>query len=159
HGARGHGAHNACGPDEIDPGEAACLYSALRTEHAMTTKRKAVAALGLVATLALSLPLFAQQLNSFESSLAKPGRASASRSGYFPERFEWERRRPDQLGMKATLVDEAMQVAIAAETPGPKDMTAFLQRSFGREPNYTIVGPIMDRGPASGLIVYKGFIV
>jgi len=125
----------------------------------MTPKRTALAALTLVAAFGLSIPLFAQQLNSYESTLAKPGRTSGVKSGYFPERFDWQRRQPEQLGMKATLVDEAVQIAIAAETPGPKDMAAFLQKSFAREPNYSVLGPIKDRGPASGLIVHKGYIV
>jgi hypothetical protein len=124
----------------------------------MTIKRS-LAVLTLMATVGLSIPLFAQQLNSYESSLAKPGRAAGVKSGYFPERFDWQRRQPEQVGMKATLVNEAVQIAIAADTPGPKDMAAFLQKSFAREPNYTIIGPIKDRGPASGLIVYKGYIV
>ena len=125
----------------------------------MTLKRTALQALILIVAGVLSIPTFAQQLDSFESSLAKPGRTSAAKSGYYPERFDWQRKPPEQVGMKAALVNEAVQIAVAAETPGPKDMAAFLQKSFAREPNYTIVGPIKDRGPASGLIVRKGYLV
>ena len=70
---------------------------------------------------------------------------------YFPERFDWQHKRPEDAGMNAGLVKEAVQLAVAAETPGPKDMTLFLHSSFGKEPYNTLVGPVKDRGPASGL--------
>ena len=35
----------------------------------------------------------------------------------------------------------------------------FLHNSFGKEPYNTLVGPIKDRGPASGLITRHGYIV
>ncbi|PYR41019.1 MAG: serine hydrolase [Acidobacteria bacterium] len=38
-------------------------------------------------------------------------------------------------------------------------MALFLHNSFGKEPFSTIVGPIKDRGPASGLITRHGYIV
>ena len=61
--------------------------------------------------------------------------------------------------MNPALVTEAVQLAIAAETPGPKDMALFLHNSFGKEPYNTIVGPIKDRGAASGLVTRHGYIV
>ena len=51
--------------------------------------------------------------------------------------------------MNPALVNEAVQLAIAAETPGPHDMTLFLHNSFGKEPFNTIVGPVKDRGGAA----------
>src|ERR1700704_5126582 len=71
---------------------------------------------------------------------------------YFPERFDWQHKTPDEVGMNGALVNEAVQIAIAADTPGPHDMTQFLTNSFGKEPGFSLVGPIKDRGPASGLI-------
>ena len=38
-------------------------------------------------------------------------------------------------------------------------MTQFLTNSFGKEPFFSLVGPIKDRGPASGLITRHGYIV
>ena len=80
-------------------------------------------------------------------------------SAYFPERFDWQHKKPSEVGMQTALVNEAVQLAIAAETQGPKDMELFLHSSFGKEPNSTIIGPIKDRGGASGLIVKNGYIV
>ncbi len=78
---------------------------------------------------------------------------------YFPERLDWQHKKPEEVGMNPALVNEAVQLAIAAETPGPKDMALFLHNSFGKEPYNTIVGPIKDRGAASGLVTRHGYIV
>jgi hypothetical protein len=85
--------------------------------------------------------------------------SSATASTYFPERFDWQHTSPEQVGMDPGLVNEAVQQAIAADTPGPHDMTLFLKNSFGKEPFDTLIGPVKDRGPASGLIVHRGAIV
>ena len=61
--------------------------------------------------------------------------------------------------MNPALVNEAVQIAIAAETEGPKDLTLFLHNSFSKEPYNTIVGPVGERGGASGLITRHGYIV
>src|SRR4029453_6354704 len=78
---------------------------------------------------------------------------------YFPERFDWQHKQPEEVGMNAALVNEAVQLAVAAETPGPKDMTQFLTNSFGKEPFFSLVGPVKDRGPARGVITRHGYIV
>ncbi len=46
------------------------------------------------------------------------------------------------------LVNEAVQLAIAADTPGPHDMTQFLTNSFGKEPFFT--PGRSDQGSRSG---------
>lgn len=78
---------------------------------------------------------------------------------YFPDRFDWQHKRPEDVGMDAALVNEAVQAAIAAETQGPKDTTLALVNSFGKEPFSAIIGPIRDRGAASGIITRHGYIV
>ena len=78
---------------------------------------------------------------------------------YFPERFDWQHKKPEDVGMDAALVAQAVQTAVASETQGPKDMVLFLHNSFGKEPYFTLVGPIKDRGGASGLIARHGYIV
>jgi hypothetical protein len=78
---------------------------------------------------------------------------------YFPERFDWQHKKPQDVGMNPALVEEAVQTAVANETTGPKDMKQFLTNSFGKEPGFKLVGPIKDRGPASGIITRHGYIV
>src|SRR5207253_10553632 len=84
---------------------------------------------------------------------------AATAGAYFPNRLDWQHKKPEDAGMNAALVSEAVRLAVAAETPGPKDMMLFLSGSFGKEPFDTIIGPIKDRGLASGLITRHGYIV
>jgi CubicO group peptidase (beta-lactamase class C family) len=102
---------------------------------------------------AVSIPVLAQR------PAAPAIQPAAAGSSYFPERFDWQRKKPEDVGMSGALVGEAVQTAIAAETPGPKDMALFLHNSFSKEPYSSIVGPIRDRGPASGVITRHGYIV
>ena len=85
--------------------------------------------------------------------------AAPSGAAYFPERFDWQHKKPEDVGMRAAAVNDAVQHALASETQGPRDMTLFLKNSFGKEPFDTLVGPIRDRGGASGLIARHGYIV
>ena len=86
-------------------------------------------------------------------------RSTAPAATYYPERFDWQHKKPEDVGMRSAAVDEAVKLAIADETQGPKDMTLFLKNSFGKEPFDTLIGPIKDRGGASGLITRHGYIV
>jgi CubicO group peptidase (beta-lactamase class C family) len=123
-------------------------------------------ALPLVLATLVIVPALAQDRivsSTFRSSGATaqaPGqRAAAAQAPYFPERFDWQHKKPDEVGMNPALVNEAVQLAIAADTPGPHDMTQFLTNSFGKEPFFSLIGPIKDRGPASGIITRHGYIV
>ena len=115
-------------------------------------KRAAFAVVGLI-LVSLAATAVGQQ----PAAQAPPRTLAAS--AYFPGRFDWQHKKPDEVGMTPALVDQAVQTAIASETLGSKDMTLFLHGSFGKEPNDAIIGPIKDRGPASGLIMRHGYIV
>lgn len=73
--------------------------------------------------------------------------------------YDWERRDPAAMGLDADLVQEAVEIAIAGESTSPRDLALNHQMTFGREPHGEPVGPFTVRGPQSGLIVYKGYIV
>src|SRR5262249_21005529 len=110
----------------------------------MSKRAALVLAVAVIASSGVSVSIVAQR--------PAPPKPAAAAAPYFPERFDWQHKKPEDVGMSAALVNEAVQTAIAAETPGPKDMALFLHSSFGKEPYNTIVGPIKDRGPASGII-------
>ena len=123
-------------------------------------------ALPLVLTALVIVPALAQDRivsHAFPPSGAtaqtQRGAGAVAQAPYFPERFDWQHKKPDEVGMNPALVNEAVQLAIAADTPGPHDMTQFLTNSFGKEPFFSLIGPIKDRGPASGLITRHGYIV
>ncbi|MFI5178733.1 MAG: serine hydrolase domain-containing protein, partial [Vicinamibacterales bacterium] len=112
-------------------------------------------ALPIVLAAFLIVPALAQNRS------AAPVRAAAAQSpaAYYPERLDWQSKTPEEVGMNAALVNEAVKKAVAGDTPGTHDMTLFLKNSFGKEPFDTLVGPVKDRGPASGIITRHGYIV
>jgi CubicO group peptidase (beta-lactamase class C family) len=117
-------------------------------------------ALPLVLAALVIVPALAQDrvVPYFQQSRVA-AQAVASRTPYFPERLDWQHKKPEEVGMNAAAINEAVQAAIAADTPGPHDMTQFLTNSFGKEPFFSLIGPVKDRGPASGLITHHGYIV
>jgi len=72
---------------------------------------------------------------------------------------QWEHRAPAQLGMDAALLDSAIAFARASETTEPRDLELSHQLSWGREPHNEPVGPFKTRGPSTGVIVRRGYIV
>ena len=115
-------------------------------------------ALPLFLTAVVIVPALAQN-RAATPAYQRPGAAAQTQTPYFPERLAWQSKSPEEVGMNGALVNETVQLAIAADTPGTHDMTLFLKNSFGKEPFDTIVGPVKDRGPASGIITRHGYIV
>jgi CubicO group peptidase (beta-lactamase class C family) len=115
---------------------------------------KRVSALAL-AVIVLVTPLTAQRVVS-----PQPAARTAAVSPYFPERFGWEHKKPEEVGMDSARVAEAVKVSIDRENPASQDLTLALATSFGRnEPFDTPIGPVKPRGPAGGIITRHGFIV
>lgn len=86
--------------------------------------------------------------------------AQISRSKvYYPEAGQWEQRKPEQVGMNASLLQEAVSFAIATESKTPKDLKINHYQTFGKEPFGVAIGPFKDRGSAAGLIIKNGYIV
>jgi len=79
---------------------------------------------------------------------------------YFPDRFDWQHRKPEEVGMSAARLDEAVKVAIDNESATPRDLGLMLAESFGRnEPFDTPIGPVKPRAAANGIITRHGYIV
>src|SRR3984893_516192 len=86
--------------------------------------------------------------------------AAQSAAPYFPERFDWQHKKPEEFGMDPARLDEAVKQAIVSENPAPKEMMLFLATTFGaNEPFDTPIGPVKDRGAANGIITRHGYIV
>jgi CubicO group peptidase (beta-lactamase class C family) len=71
----------------------------------------------------------------------------------------WETRRPEQVGMDAARLQEAIAFAKASEANGTRDLEQGHYQSFGREPFGAAVGPFKARGEQTGVIVRRGYIV
>ncbi|MDX2066961.1 MAG: serine hydrolase [Haliscomenobacter sp.] len=78
---------------------------------------------------------------------------------YFPSAQNWEKRDPASLGLNPAKIKAAIQYAQEQESSTTRDLELAHYQSFGREPFGEAVGPLKARGPSTGLIIYKGYIV
>lgn len=84
----------------------------------------------------------------------------ASGQTYWPGRnLDWERRRPEELGLDPAKIQQAVDLALANEVDSPRELALNHQRTFGREPHGEPIGPFTVRGSQTGLIVHRGYIV
>jgi hypothetical protein len=56
-------------------------------------------------------------------------------------------------------INEAIEIAKAAETKNPRNMEISHYQSFGKEPFGEGIGPFAERGDPTGIIIYKGYII
>lgn len=85
---------------------------------------------------------------------------ASAQDAYFPGSWgAWETRDPDQVGMNAQLLAEAVEFAKSAENQDSKELKQVVATSFANEPFNTIVGPTKMRGGANGMVVRGGYIV
>ena len=83
-----------------------------------------------------------------------------SGQNYFPEKGNWETKKPEELNLNRNKILEAIEFAISHESQeDPNIKIAHYESGFGREPFGYPVGPMKTRGPATGLIIYKGYVV
>jgi CubicO group peptidase (beta-lactamase class C family) len=79
---------------------------------------------------------------------------------YFPEKNNWVSKKPSELGLNDAKLAEAITFAKNHESDqNPNLKIAHYEGAFGREPFGYPVGPMKTRGPAAGLIIYKGYVV
>jgi CubicO group peptidase (beta-lactamase class C family) len=84
----------------------------------------------------------------------------AAPAPYYPERFDWQTRTPEQAGLDAAKLDAAVKLSIASESRGSKDLGQLLATTFGRsEPYDTVIGPVGTRASLNGLIIKNGYVV
>ena len=99
-------------------------------------------ALPIVLTALVIVPAFAQ---SRAAAPARPG-AQPTAQVYFPERLDWQKKKPEEVGMDSALIAEAVKIAIAAEAQdAERRVASFRRNSFGKEPFNTIIGPLGSR--------------
>ena len=92
--------------------------------------------------------------------LASSAAAQTSGSAYFPDRFDWQHRTPQQAGFDTAKLDDAIKFAIAHENPLPKDLALAHAETFAaREPFDAMIGPTRERAALNGLIVHRGYVV
>lgn len=83
----------------------------------------------------------------------------AQKGYYFPSATHWEHKSPAFFGIDSNKIKEAVDFAKAHETTQPTNLWLSQAMQFGKEPFSDPIGPMADRGPAAGIIVYKGYII
>lgn len=79
---------------------------------------------------------------------------------YFSAKNHWETREAAALGMDPAKLQNAVNFAIAHESEDDRNLKiAHYEGNFGREPFGYPIGPMKNRGAATGLIIYKGYVV
>jgi CubicO group peptidase (beta-lactamase class C family) len=78
---------------------------------------------------------------------------------YFPAPNVWQQKTPSQSGLDDVGIQKAVSFALANEAKSSHDGVLSQYQSFGKEPMSEAVGPLTDRAAATGLIIYKGYVV
>ncbi len=78
---------------------------------------------------------------------------------YFPTAQIWETRSPQQMGLNAEQLQQAVDFAQANEYEGDYDLKVAILKGFVREPYHEIKGPTKDRGKPAGVVLKNGYIV
>ena len=108
--------------------------------------------------VALAAPVILRHTTPAANAATPPPQA-ASGPVYFPDRLDWQHKKPEDVGFDSAKLNDAIKSAIAHETTASKSMEAARLRSYPREPYLEALGPIKDRGPATGIIIRHGYIV
>ena len=85
--------------------------------------------------------------------------AQRTTTAYVPTAFAWERKSPDQVGMDAAKIQDAIAFAKERQIQAPRDLEEAHYQTFGREPFGHAVGPFKPRGEPTGVIVKNGYLV
>src|SRR6266853_1306162 len=117
-------------------------------------------ALALAGACLLVTPYTVLAAQRAGSTVQNPSAATQVAPSYFPDRFDWQHKKPEELGMDAGRLDDAVKHAIASENPATKELTLYLATTMGAtEPFDTPIGPVKVRGAANGIILRHGYIV
>ncbi|HEV2708171.1 MAG TPA: serine hydrolase [Pyrinomonadaceae bacterium] len=112
-------------------------------------------ALAIAAALTLTTHALPQQGRRAQPTQPPPATLTQT---YYPAQ-EWERRTPEQVGMDAERLREAIAFAIANESKAPRDLEMAHYQTFGREPFGEPTGPFAVRGDPTGIVIRHGYIV
>lgn len=78
---------------------------------------------------------------------------------YYPDQNKWEEKSPEEVGINAEKLNEAVTFAREHEYEGARDLRIAILKGFEREPFHSLAGPVKERGGPAGLIIKGGYIV
>ena len=85
--------------------------------------------------------------------------SQAQVKNYYPSANQWDVKSPTSFQIDTNKLNAAVQFAKDNESKNPKNLWLTQAMQFGKEPFSDPIGPMASRGPASGLIIYKGYII
>lgn len=85
--------------------------------------------------------------------------AFAQKAIYYPSANHWEHKSPDFFTLDTNKIKEAISYAKAHESNLPKNLWLSQAMQYAKEPFSDPIGPMADRGPTAGIIIYKGYII
>jgi CubicO group peptidase (beta-lactamase class C family) len=77
---------------------------------------------------------------------------------YFPD-TTWQVKSALEMKLNKTLLDSAISFALKNENKVERDLRIANLKSYSREPDYKMIGPMKKRGGPAGLILKNGYIV
>ena len=104
----------------------------------------------------------------FGAALAWTVSLPAAAADYFPPKGQWATHTPDQEGLDAARLKEAIAFAVSAETKAPaglegkadlRDLRITVPLKYAGEAFNSPIGPLKPRAPANGIIIRHGYIV
>jgi hypothetical protein len=96
-------------------------------------------------------------LFSIEASAQKLKKGTAE--VYYPASGSWQKKSPDEVGMNAERLKEAISISVQSESKNPRDMELSHYQTFGKEPYGYGIGPFKERGNVTGIIIKNGYVV
>ena len=113
-----------------------------------------------IVAVGMTVLAFSRPQLTAERSAVRTQPARTATPTYFPERFDWQHKKPEDVGFDSGRLAEAVKAAVAHESTQPRDLSLMLAETFGRnEPFDTPIGPVKTRAAANGLITRHGYIV
>lgn len=113
------------------------------------------------ARVGAALALFAlSTAGAWGAAAQRPTGPKQAAPPYYPgPHDEWERRSPEAVGLDPAKLQAAIDLAIASETKGPRDLALNHPLTQAREPYDAPIGPFTVRGPVSGVLLRHGYLV
>ncbi|MHA7101226.1 serine hydrolase domain-containing protein [Roseivirga pacifica] len=84
--------------------------------------------------------------------------ASLSAQQYFPPRGTWQTKAPQEVGMNAAALQQAVDFANSNEYSGSRDLRIAILEGFRSEPYHEILGPTKKRGGPAGVVIKNGYV-
>ncbi|WP_268124792.1 serine hydrolase domain-containing protein [Roseivirga pacifica] len=84
--------------------------------------------------------------------------ASLSAQQYFPPRGTWQTKAPQEVGMNAAALQQAVNFANSNEYSGSRDLRIAILEGFRSEPYHEILGPTKKRGGPAGVVIKNGYV-